>query len=330
MCLGLMLPLSGCTKKLEARMEMKKGNSAYKQEKYRDALEFFQRGLEMDPKATFAWRSVGLSAMALFRPGNEEPENLRYADLALTGFQNYLKDYPEAPKILDYMVNMFINAKRVEDGVAFMKYFAEAHPRRIDAHQSLVVLLTKVGQVEQALDWANTHETARNDPQVYYTIGVNAWDLSYNDVRLTPEERAAVVDAGLVAMERALQLKKEFQTLVYYNLLYREKAKFFDADPVKQQEFIGLANRYAAEAAEVRKAEDEAKKAAEAAAAAKSAGRGGPSAPPAPQEEVPPAEAAPGGEAGEAESAPEGEPGAEEPAEPEAEGTQEEAPAAVP
>src|SRR5438045_2441792 len=52
LCLVAVIPLSGC-QKIEARMEMKKGNSAYKLEKYKDALEFFQRGLDLDPDATF-------------------------------------------------------------------------------------------------------------------------------------------------------------------------------------------------------------------------------------------------------------------------------------
>jgi len=43
-CVGavLVVGLAGC-QKLSARMELKKGNSHYKQEAYRDALEEFQK-----------------------------------------------------------------------------------------------------------------------------------------------------------------------------------------------------------------------------------------------------------------------------------------------
>src|SRR5271154_714050 len=91
----LVLPLlSGC-RQLEARVELKKGNSLYQQEQYSEAIKQFQKGLELDPSDTFAWRSVGLSALALYRPGDDSPQNLAYARTATEAFQNYLKDTPD-------------------------------------------------------------------------------------------------------------------------------------------------------------------------------------------------------------------------------------------
>ncbi len=99
----LALPmLYGC-QKLEARVEMKKGNSMYQQEQYSEALKEYQKGLELDPTATFEWRSVGLTALALYRPGDDSPKNLEYAHVATDAFEKYLKDNPEDLKVQDYM-----------------------------------------------------------------------------------------------------------------------------------------------------------------------------------------------------------------------------------
>ena len=73
--------LSGCDT-LQARMELNRGNKYYKDEKYKDALFHFQQGLKADPSLKFAWRSVAFAAMTLYRPGNEEKENVQYADIA--------------------------------------------------------------------------------------------------------------------------------------------------------------------------------------------------------------------------------------------------------
>src|SRR5579863_5297984 len=77
--LGLLaLPcLTGC-ERIEARMIMREGNGLYTQEQYSKALEKYQQALKLDPGATFAWRSVGLSALALYRPGDDNPKNIAY------------------------------------------------------------------------------------------------------------------------------------------------------------------------------------------------------------------------------------------------------------
>lgn len=260
-------------------MELKRGNGLYKQEAYQDALLAFQKGLELDPDATFAWRSVGLTSMALYRPGNKTPENLEHANRALEAFKTYLVDHPESPKVLEYLINFYLTLGMYDEGIAYLTQFATEHPENMGLNMSMVTLMTKAGKVVEALDWANNHSpVGQEDPVVYYTIGVNAWDKSYNDVNLTKEFRPVVIDTGLAAMERALQIKRDFQTLVYYNLLYREKAKLFLPDPLvptpkpgkitpeqqaadaerqaKYDEYLGLANKYATEASELKKEED--------------------------------------------------------------------------
>src|SRR5689334_17370867 len=102
--------LTGC-RKIQARSELKQGNSLYQSESYRAALKQFQRGLELDPDATFAWRSVGLTALALYRPGDESQENRQFAETATDAFEKYLKDYPEDQKVQDYLMSTYVNAK---------------------------------------------------------------------------------------------------------------------------------------------------------------------------------------------------------------------------
>ena len=94
LCLWLILAaclptLVGC-QKIEARMKLKEGNRYYLNEDFKHALEEYQVGLKQDPSATFAWRSVGLSAVALIRPGVRSPEIDKYVDTALEAFKKYL------------------------------------------------------------------------------------------------------------------------------------------------------------------------------------------------------------------------------------------------
>ena len=63
LALLLLTPLLGGCHKVRARVEMKKGNEYYLNESYRQALSQYQKGLELDPSATFAWRSSRISGM---------------------------------------------------------------------------------------------------------------------------------------------------------------------------------------------------------------------------------------------------------------------------
>ena len=102
-------PLAGCHK-VKARAELKEGNKLYKEEKYKEALDQFKLGIQSDPTLTFAQRSVGLTAMALFKPGDKTKQNMQYADLAVDAFQKYLRDYPQDSKVEDYLLGMWVSS----------------------------------------------------------------------------------------------------------------------------------------------------------------------------------------------------------------------------
>ncbi|HEY0783971.1 MAG TPA: hypothetical protein VGE98_16050, partial [Thermoanaerobaculia bacterium] len=110
----LALPtLTGCNK-IAARAELKKGNALYANESYSEALVEFQKGLELDPGATFAWKSLGFTALALYRPGDDSPKNVGYAKQATEAFEKYLEEFPDDQKVRDYLLATYINAKRYD------------------------------------------------------------------------------------------------------------------------------------------------------------------------------------------------------------------------
>lgn len=235
------LPLSGCSK-VKARSEMKKGNRYYKDEAYKDALAQFQKSLTLDPSLTPAWRSVGLTAMALYRPGNESAENVKYATTAIEAFQKYLAEFPDDAKTEDYLVTTWINLGRYDDAIKYLKKQRTEHPENTKLTSAVVNVMIKGGRYQEALEFANSY--ARNDAPIYYLIATNAWSKSYNDPTTPYEERVSVVDLGLQAVQRAVEVKSDYmEAMVYYNLLYREKAKL-DLDPKKKDYWTAQADEW--------------------------------------------------------------------------------------
>ncbi|MGE5235320.1 MAG: tetratricopeptide repeat protein [Acidobacteriota bacterium] len=245
----IVAPLVGCNK-IQARAELKKGNKFYKEEAYKDALTQFQRGLQLDPAATFAWRSVGLASMALFKPGVTSAENTKYADLAVDAFQKYLKEYPQDRKVEEYLVGMWVNSGQYDKAIAYLKQQRLNQPENTKLNGAIVNVMIKASRFKDALDFVDNY--GRRDPQLYYTIETQAWSRSYNDPTVTLEDRKQVVDLGLQAAQKAVDARPDYmEAMVYYNLLYREKAKL-TLDPKEQDALKAKADEWRDKALAIR------------------------------------------------------------------------------
>lgn len=229
--------LVGC-QRIEARMKLKQGNQYYLNEDYRHALEEFQAGLKQDPSATFAWRSVALSAVAMYRPGVRTVDNDKYAEVALDAFRKYLKDYPKDAKAREFLITTLISSERYDEALKELKDEAARNPNNAEINGAVVATYAKSGRLKEAYEWA----LKKPDATVLYSIGVSAWDKSYRDPMMDAASRGAVVDLGLDATKRAMDLKADhFEAMAYYNLLFREKAKL-ESDEAKKAQWIAQAD----------------------------------------------------------------------------------------
>jgi tetratricopeptide (TPR) repeat protein len=244
--------LSGCNK-VRARVELKKGNAFYQQESYAKALPTFQKGIELDPGATFAWRSVALSALALYRPGDASPQNREYERITIEAFEKYLEDYPDDARAHEYLLTMYVNSKQYDKAMAYIDRQIEAQPeKRGELEAMKVSILTQSGELEQAAQLAQQVPAERR-PEMLYSVGVSAWDKVRNDPALDNAAREKLVDLGLTSMKQALDLRPEyFEAMVYYGLLYRQKADV-TVDEARKQEYFALASQWRDKAVELRK-----------------------------------------------------------------------------
>ncbi|HEX3127805.1 MAG TPA: tetratricopeptide repeat protein [Thermoanaerobaculia bacterium] len=268
LALLMLAPVLGGCQKVRARAEMKKGNEMYHDEAYREALAQYQKGLKLDPSATFAWRSVGLSALALYRPGDNSKANREMGELATQAFEKYLEDYPDDEKVRDYLISTYVNTKKYDQALAYLDRQAKANPDDANIRASQVRLLIESGQVPKAAEVARSMPNGQPKAEALYSVGVWGWDKSFHGADIPIEERQRAVDLGLSCMDQAVKINPNyFEAVVYYNLLYREKAKM-EFDGAKKLEYIAKADELQARAKELRKkqVEEEKKKAAEEAA----------------------------------------------------------------
>ena len=231
--------LGGCGK-VKARMEFKQGNASYKSENYRDAIKYYKRGLDLDPGATQVWRSVGLAAMAVYRPGDATPQNLSYAEEALAAFEKFAEANPNDAKVQDYILTILMSSDRFDDALQRLRARSAKNPNDKDNNQAIVSVLIRAGKLDEAITYVKSLGS-RADSVVNYTVGVACWDKAYRDPMLSPEQRGTIVDAGIEALRKSVAMTPDsFDSLVYLNLILREKAKL-EVDPEKQQALIAEA-----------------------------------------------------------------------------------------
>ncbi len=195
--------------------------------------------------------------MGMYQPGSKHAKDLEFAAKAIEHLKLYIDAFPEERKTREFLVSLYLSTERFDDAIAFYEHMVEEDPKDTKAMQSIAQMYFKKGEVDKAVSWLKRRLDAETTPQakaeVYYFIGVQAWDRSYNFPDLDPVVRVRVIDEGLDALNKAMEIKPDyFEALSYINLLYREKAKV-ETDPVKRQEHVDAANRYLQQALDLRK-----------------------------------------------------------------------------
>ncbi len=261
--LCLLPALSGCEliDKLQARDEVNKGVRAYTAQNYKEAAEHFSKAVELDPGLIAARLYLAATYRVQFVPGIPSEENLQRAETAIKIFQEVLEQDPAN-------VNAIANIAGLYDGLDMPEKAKEWYRKRI--------------------------EIEPDNPEPYYGIGtINFKQVSVetgqngdNVENLAPEKREQLrkwVDSGVDALKTSIdkakaQKKPYSDAAQYLNLLYRERSYLselpmdaeertkrgsgapdrFIPDEAQRDEWLKEADRFALQALELKRQEEEA------------------------------------------------------------------------
>jgi len=201
--------------------------------------------------------------MGMYQPGSKHAKDVEFASKAIENLKAYVTAYPDDKKAREFLVSMYLATDRYDDAIVFYEQMLQADPKDSKAMGSIASMYFKKGDFDKGMEWQQKVAAAEgNKPDPYIMIGVQAWDRSYHYPDLDPQTRTHIVDQGMAALQKALELKPDsFEALTYVNLLWREKAKI-EKDPKVAQEDTDNANKYLAQALELRKKQQEAAKSA--------------------------------------------------------------------
>ena len=222
--------LSGCNK-LKARDLLNKGVAEFKSGQYDKAIEYFKQAKDLDPRLMNARLYLATAYASQYIPGAPSEQNIRLGTQAVNEFKEVLEVDPNNLSAIDgigsiifQMAGTPYDPKKFEESKSYHKKHIELKP---------------------------------NDPEPYYWIGVIDWTVAFrangelraeynkNNIKkqlkdidpLPPALRAeyaakygALVDEGIAALQKAIQLRPDYDdAMAYLNLLYRRKADMVES-----------------------------------------------------------------------------------------------------
>ena len=243
--IAMAIPLSGCgfVTKLRARDSLNKGVKAFTEQKYDEAVKYFEESIQLDPSFEIARMYLATTYTTQFVPGSPDPRSGEMAEKAIATFKEVVEtDTTGKPNVnaMLSIASLYYQLKKYEESKEWCRKIQQIDPQNAEALYRIAVI-----------DYDDSLKKT----------GLQGENVEF----LTPEEKAqtlAEIDEGLQALNKALEIRNDyFDAMEYQNLLWREKAKF-EKDEKAKNELIRQADMVAQKALMLRlKAqEEEAKK----------------------------------------------------------------------
>lgn len=251
-CAALLFATAGCAR-LQSRDELNKGVTAYKNQKYNDAVNHFKRAVELDPTNKNPRLYLAISYMIQWVPGADTPENKRNYDAAIKTFDQILKEDPTNQLALAYMANMAYQKAATGTDEQKKAAFEEAkkwNERRIEVNPKEAEAYYYLG----VIDWSEAFPALRDarvsekmkpdDPGPIKNVKLRD-DLS--------QKYGALIQQGLDDLQKCIQYDpKNEDAMSYLNLLLREKADI-EGSPEAAKADVAQAEDWSNKSLEVRK-----------------------------------------------------------------------------
>jgi tetratricopeptide (TPR) repeat protein len=211
--------LSMSCNKLQSRDQLNQGVQAFKNAQYPEAVEHFKTAVELDPNFPTARLYLATAYMQQYIPGAESPENTQMAKAAYDQFMKVMEQDQKNSVAIASVASLYLYQKKWDDAQQWYEKLTAVDPSNADAYYSLgFVAWSK---------WYPAYGTARAN------LGMRQEDPGpIKDKKIKEElkaQYAPVIDAGLQALDKALQINPDYDdAMAYENLLIRERADLTD------------------------------------------------------------------------------------------------------
>jgi tetratricopeptide (TPR) repeat protein len=161
---------------------------------------------------------------------------------------------PADPQGYFMLANVYEQAGEYPDAERVYLLARDAKPTDPEVYLQLAGYYNRQGQFEKTIEALQKRaENEPKNPEAFQMIGGYYEEEVRSDNRLTDQEKLDYAQKGLLAVDKALELNKDYvEALVFRGLLLRHQARL-EKDPAKQQSLIKEANDLSERANALRK-----------------------------------------------------------------------------
>jgi tetratricopeptide (TPR) repeat protein len=206
----LLTALPGC-EEFNARRKIQKAGKLYNEGRFSKAAELYEEALEVAPHLDIAHYNAGLAYSKLFKPGDESPENLMWAEKSTEHFSAYLENNPADGAIVGMMTRIWMDAGQYKKALAYWGGELAKDPTDSEVLEILASINRQAGDWETAIEWHHKQAEAVHEinakVDVYLLIAKVVWHRLSKRDKILAWERIKIADIGVAAMAKALELE---------------------------------------------------------------------------------------------------------------------------
>lgn len=246
MAVGLALfSTAGCNK-LKARDQLNKGVTSYKNARYEEAIDHFQKAVALDPGLINARLYLATAYAQQYIPGVEAEDNNRLGQQAIDEYKAVLERDPKNINSVKGIAYLYLQMKKFEDSKQYYRKALELDPNDPEPYYSVAVI-----------DWTQTYQPRMEERA---KLGLKPEEpLKDKKVcEVLREKNTPVIKDGIGMLEKALELRPDYDdAMAYLNLLYRERADLQCDDPAARAADLKTADEWVDKTLATKKAKAE-------------------------------------------------------------------------
>ncbi len=244
----LVVSATGC-KRLEARDQLNKGVQAYKQARYEEAIDHFQRAVNLDPTYPMTRLYLATAYAQQVVPGLNTPENIKNADMAINGFKKVLQEHPDDVTSLKQIAALNFDLSHFDEAKQWQLKVLQADPKDAEAAYTVGVIDWTLAfkNASKALQGAGMQDDGQGNPKMPKKV-----------CEQIQEENTPLVTDGLSYLQKAVDFRPNYDdAMAYLNLMYRRKADLDCGDDAARKADLAMADQWREKAMGTRKANEE-------------------------------------------------------------------------